>query len=145
MEPKTFGKTEPRQAIAGVEHLLVEVREPRSQTANPPILSRRVEELAVVLGGDLSKGRPFPLSVHEDRAQVGHAPGTAAARLPAQTGDLLKASLEERLMVAEGAEDLREFRQEPMQLLAVGARVVGTLGPVHVLGEGDNGIQGRSQ
>jgi hypothetical protein len=51
----------------------------------------------------------------------------AAAGLPAATGNRAQASFEERLRVAEEAENRGELALEPIELLAVGTGIVANL------------------
>jgi hypothetical protein len=126
----SLGQAEESQPIADAKGLFQKAREARSVVAKLPIRGRRRQEPAIVGSVDLTHLQLFALVVDEDGCPVGLAPGAAAAGFSATADQLSQASPEKGLVVAEGANGCGELGQEPAQLLAVEARIVGS--SIHV-------------
>lgn len=130
----SLGQAEERQPIADAKGLLQEARETRSVVAKFTIRGRRRQEPAIVGSVDLTHLQLFTSAVDEDGRPVRLTPGAAAAGFPAAADQFSQASPEKGLVVAEGVDGGGKLGQEPVQLQAVEARIVGS--SIHDLRKG---------
>ena len=122
----SLGQAEERQPIADAKGLFQEAREACSVVAKFTVRGRRRQEPSIVGSVDLARFQLFALAVDEDGCPVRLAPGAAAAGFSAAANQPSQASPEKGLVVAEGAKGCGELGHEPVQLLAVEARIVGS-------------------
>jgi hypothetical protein len=89
----------------------------------------------VLTDGDLADRASRGIGVDEDEGFVEFPPYAPAARLSATPPQVFEVSPQERLVVAEGANDLGELHGQVVKPLAIGAGIVsGRHGSLFLLG-----------